>query len=435
MMVPTNRFLFAVAALTALGAAGGFSSDDFLFALALFLLVVIVDTFAGRHALRGLVARPADVVRLSKGRDGAIPVEIENKSGKEKALRIGLPLPSEFEAQDTLDLRVPAGASHSRISFPCLPARRGRFLMDRCYLEATSPLGFWNVRKVEPAKSELRVYPNLMEERKKIAALFLNRGDFGIHPRRMVGLGREFEKLREYVPGDDFDQIHWKATARRGRPITKVYQIERTQEVYVVIDSSRLSARSIGEESTLEFFIRSGLLLGLVAQQQGDLFGALTFADQVKNFVRAGNGKAHYQACKEALYALQPALVTPDYNDLCAFIRLRVRHRALLVVLTDLNDPVLAENFTKSVALIARHHLVLVNMMRPPQARPLFAEADVTTPDDVYQRLSGHLLWENLADLEKVLKRRGVRLSQLDDPNFTAQLVSQYMEIKHRQLL
>src|SRR5439155_1828093 len=78
-----------------------------------------------------------------------------------------------------------------------------------------------------------------------LAALFLHRGAFGLHAERQVGKGREFEKLREYVPGDGYDEIHWKATAKRGRPITKVFQIERTQEIYVVIDASRLSARSV----------------------------------------------------------------------------------------------------------------------------------------------------------------------------------------------
>src|SRR5258708_1628120 len=71
----------------------------------------------------------------------------------------------------------------------------------------------------------------------------LRRGSEGMRALRQIGRGREFEKLREYVPGDGFDEIHWKATARHGHPITKVFQVERTQEVYVVIDSSRLAGR------------------------------------------------------------------------------------------------------------------------------------------------------------------------------------------------
>jgi hypothetical protein len=132
-----------------------------------------------------------------------------------------------------------------------------------------------------------------------------------------LGKGREFEKLREYVPGDGYDEVHWKATARRGKPITKVFQIEKTQEIYVVIDASRLSAREpvpgskfqipgLAEEdvhpetwnvergtSTLERYITAALMLGLAAEKQGDLFGLITFTDKVQKFVRAKNGKAH----------------------------------------------------------------------------------------------------------------------------------------------
>ena len=102
-------------------------------------------------------------------------------------------------------------------------------------------------------QSEIRVYPNLLTERKNLAALFLNRGTFGIHAQRQVGKGRDFEKLREYVPGDGYDEIHWKATARRGRPITKVFQIEKTQEIYVIVDASRLSAREVRSSSSRSF--------------------------------------------------------------------------------------------------------------------------------------------------------------------------------------
>ncbi len=80
-------------------------------------------------------------------------------------------------------------------------------------------------------------------------------------------------------------------------------------------------------------------MLGLAAERQGDLFGLLTFTDKVEKFVRAKNGKAHYNACRDALYTLEPKIVTPDFDELCAFIRLRLRRRALLVFLTALDDP------------------------------------------------------------------------------------------------
>jgi uncharacterized protein (DUF58 family) len=89
-------------------------------------------------------------------------------------------------------------------------------------------MGFWLRRKSVALKLEIRVYPNLIGERKRLSSLFLTRGRFGIHAQRQVGQGREFEKLREYIPGDAYADIHWKATAKRAKPATKVFQVERT---------------------------------------------------------------------------------------------------------------------------------------------------------------------------------------------------------------
>ncbi len=312
-------------------------------------------------------------------------------------------------------------------------------------------LGLWAIRRKASLHGEIRVYPNLIAERKNLAALFVNRGAFGLHAQRQVGQGRDFEKLREYVPGDGLDEIHWKATARRGHPVTKVFQIERTQEVYVIIDASRLSGRRIlpdsklqvsgtaaqaqVETSVLERFLTSALILGQAAEQQGDLFGLLTFTDQARTFLRAKNGKEHYAACRDAIYALEPENVTPDFDEIGSFIRTRLRRRALLIFLTSLEDPVLAESFIRNMSLLAGQHLVLVNMLKPDGADPLFTHPDVTDIDDVYRHLGGHLRWHGLRELEKVLQRRGVHFSLIENERLARELVTQYLNVKRRQLL
>jgi len=181
--------------------------------------------------------------------------------------------------------------------------------------------------------------------------------------------------------------------------------------------------------------VTSALVLGLAAEQQGDLFGLLTFTNKVEKFVRAKNGQSHYSTCRDALYTLQPKIVTPDFDELCTFLRLRLRRRALLVFLTALDDPALAESFVRNVELIRRQHIVLVNMVQPPGVRQMFADRDVTETDDLYRQLGGHLQWQNLRELQKVLQRRGVRFSLLDNERLSAGLVAQYMAVKQRQLL
>jgi uncharacterized protein (DUF58 family) len=404
---------------------------------ALFLIVAACDGVLGFGGLEGIEILLPEVVRLSKDRPGAIEIQIKNAPQRAKAVRLGLPLPRQFSApQEDTRLRLPGQALWSRLAWPCTPLRRGKFLLDKCHLETLSPLGFWAVRHAAPVKSELRVYPNLLRERNSAAALFLNCGAYGVHLQRQLGKARDFEQLRDYLPGDSYEDIHWKATAKRGHPVTKIFQLERTQEIYVVIDASRLSARPApGGSTILERFITAGLVLGLAAEQQGDLFGLLTFSDRIENFVRAKSGQSHFNLCRDAIYALQPRPASPDFDELASFVRLRLRRRALLVFLTSLDDPVLAGSFVHAMDPICRQHVILVNMMQAPEIAPMLSGAPVARLDDLYRHLGGHILWNNLRGLEKTLQRRGVRFSLIQNERLSAQLITQYLSVKRRQLL
>ena len=498
MIVPRNRLLLWVAVVvlpfSLLGAVEPAAAAISLAAIGALLTLALADAAGTRASLAGISLQLPALARMSKDHEAQLEVRIRNERRRPRNLRLALALPPSIESpQEDTWIALPRDSEWSQLTWPCLPRQRGCYQLEAAYLEADSPLGFWGARRQVPAQSEIRVYPDMLTERRNLAALFLHRGSFGLHAQRQVGKGREFEKLREYVPGDSFDEIHWKATAKRGRPITKVFQVERTQEVYVIIDASRLSARPIpnwkprttgratwnaawpgshasplspsegervgergpfraGERgmtgsysqtthaapqpaTTLERFITTALMLGLAAEQQGDLFGLLTFTDQVNTFVRARNGQAHFNACRDALYTLQPQVVTPDYDEVCTFIRLRLRRRALLVYLTSLDDPVLAESFVRNLDLIRRQHLVLVNMLQPPGVAPVFSNPNVASVDELYRHLGGHLLWHNLRELQKVLQRRGVRFSLLQNERLSADLVSQYLGLKQRQAL
>ena len=501
MIVPQARLLFWVAGVILPFAtlAGVYEPAALICigVIGLLVAVVLLDAVLSLGALKGIRLKAPETVRVSKERQAQLNLQIGNsyapphpgplpRGGRagppNRRLRIGLSLPPQIaSANDSLEVLLPPDAEWSQLPWPFTATRRGNFDLTRAYVEANSPLGFWAHRSALPLNSQIRVYPNLLNERKNLAALFLNRGNFGIHAQPQVGQGREFEKLREYIPGDSYDEVHWKATAKRGHPITKVFQIERTQQIYVVIDASRLSARASfpnasdsarcrarprpsSSSSTdaqnrsansrtrtkdedehemkepisttvLERYITAALVLGLAAERQGDLFGLLTFSDKIESFVRAKNGKVHYDACRDAIYTLEPRAVTPDYDELASFIRLHLRRRALLMIFTALDDPVLAESFVRNMNLLSRQHLVLVNMIKPRRLDPLFSHVDVQTTDDLYDELRGHLQWQSLREVQKVLQRRGVQFSLLENERLSAELVTQYINVKQRQLL
>jgi uncharacterized protein (DUF58 family) len=443
MIVPSNRLiLFFALIVPPFAALTAVWPPAFVLAVlcgGALLLAAVFDAFRAPAVLQGIEVEAAPFTRFQKGRSGTFELTFLNPSGLPRALRVGCVVPPEIVFADAIrKIELPAGTGKQICEWECTPKARGLFRLDSVVLESVSPLGLWLVRGRRELSHEFRVYPDLLAERQRVAALFLRRGMTGSHAQRRAGQGREFEKLRDYVPGDSLGDVHWKASAKRKHLVTKIHQIERSHEVYVVVDASRLSAREIPGQpgvTALERYVTAALILGAAAERQGDQFGLITFSDRIIAFLRARAGQAHFDTCRDRLYTLQSQPVTPDFDEVCSFIRSRLNKRALVIFLTALDDPFLSESFITAAQVISRQHLILVNMLRPNAVRPMFSNAEVENVNDVYRELSGHLQWEKLRELERVLGHRGIRFALLDPVMVSAELVQQHAEVRERELV
>ena len=412
--------------------------------------VAFLDAALVVGGLKHVSLRMAPVTRCSRDRAAALALEIRSEAAAVRRVRVGLSLPASLRSfQEELWVHPPSDGIWGRVDWGFEPKERGQFHIKRARLGMRSRLGLWDHWISQPVEGEIRSYPNLALDKRPLAALFLNRGSLGLHAQRQVGQGREFEKLREYVPGDSYDEIHWKATAKRGQPVTKVFQLERTQEVYVFIDASRLSSRTVPrlgdprksgaesarEEPLLDRYLTAGLVLGQAAEHQGDLFGLGVFSDRVQTFIRAGSGSAHAHVCRDALYRLQCQSVSPDFDELGSFIRARLRRRALLLYLTSLDDPIHAETFLRHAKLLSRQHLMVVMMARPHGVAPLFSGDVPATSDGVYEKLGAHLRWQSLQEHGRQLEKLGVAFQLVEPGSLGLELVTRYMRVKNRQML
>lgn len=404
-------------------------------------LLALADLLAVLRRGNRITLTMPDRLSLICGRNGELPLTIRTNDGGRRELGLGLALPEGFESpfRET-SLTVPTGDKGIRLDWPLTGTRRGRFQLTRCALRVSSPFRLWQLQQRHEINCELRVYPNLRTERRRLASLFLERNDRQIRAQRQRGQGREFDKLRQYQPGDSLSDIHWKATAKRGQLITKEFQIERTQEVYLLLDSSRLSGRLVpnadgGSEPFLEQSIRTALILGSVAQRQGDLFGVAAFGSRVQGFVRAKSGKPHFGHCRDLLYTIQSGDDNPDFGELASFLAARLRRRALLIFMTPLDEPALAEEFVRAVKILARRHLICVAMPQPAAAVPLFSDSTLQELDGLYRHLAGHISWHQLRELQQSLRLQGVSLFLVKDERLSADLISHYLDVKRRQLL
>jgi uncharacterized protein (DUF58 family) len=418
MIAPANRLILASAILVIPLLTVAWVEPSLALAvgaaLAILIVSVVSDAVLGTRRLAEVVVEFPAAVRWTKAREGKLPVKLENAPAD---LFLSADFPKEI-----VHRRMDQG-------FICTPQQRGDARLTECYLACASPLQLWQVRSIRPIRTSIRVYPDLRHD--KAAAAFLRRSLGGMHLQRQLGKGREFEKLRDYMPGDSFDEIHWKATARRGRPISKQFQIERTQEVYVVVDSSRLTAR----DNALEKFVTAALVLAIAADRQGDHFGLLTFSDKVDQFVRARSGMSHFLTCRNAIYDLQPRPVSPSFEEVFSFIQMRLQRRALLIFLTALDDPLLAETFSQHCGVVARRHLVVVATPDQSAAQPLFTGALPSDTDQVYQRLASHLAYRDRLELKKKIERQGLKFALLRPDSISSDLAALYLTIKRSQAL
>jgi len=433
-MIPSRRLLWLTGGLLfPLAVTGAVVPHTGWLTVAVLLLVAIAalaDLLVSRPLLEGVQVTLASPQRLYRDRPQALPLRLS--SAWPLPLRVGLALPENVQTREEIvPVALAGGGATQQLDWLVTPTRRGRYTLPTAHLETSSRLGFWDLRRALALATELRVYPSI---RPGDALVALARQQAGPRARRQVGKGREFEKLREYQPGDGLDEIHWKATARRGQPITKVFQIERTQEIYVLVDASRLSSRLIDGEPALERALNAALLTGLAAERRGDHFGLVTFGSQVHGFVRAASGKAHYAACREAIYRLQPEAAPAAFDELFTFLRARLHRRSLLIVLTALDDPMLAEGFRQASRLLGQRHVVVAAMAAPPGTEPLFSR-DVEQPGEIFERLGGHLAWRSLRQLELDLQREGIRFRLFPPAQLTAGLIGLYDEVKQRQLI
>lgn len=384
------------------------------------------DAALGRQRLARISAGSPAFLKWFKARPAQFTLDLIRREHISSTIQVSLDLPEGLTSAikvATLPL------THTQATFTCLPNERGRYQVTQCHLRASSPLGLWHVRITKQIETEIRVFPDL--EREPGAKLLLMKKMGGLRTQRTIGRGREFERLREYAPGDSYDEIAWKASARRGRPIVRVFQVERTQDVFAVIDSSRLSARS----GAVEQYVGAALMLGLAAENNGDNFGLISFSDRVNHFVSPSRGKLHFARCRDAIFDLKPTSVSPDFAELFSFLQLRIRRRSLLLFLTDLADPMLAETFLRDVHLISRRHVVLVNRLSDQHVRPLFTGPLPQTQEEIGARLAGHLQWSTLKDLERSLGHLGVGMSLLTPGSVGLELVRQYNDVKRRQTL
>jgi uncharacterized protein (DUF58 family) len=328
--------------------------------------------------------------------------------------------------------------------------RRGLWPGPRVGIERRSRLGIWRLRQWFDSPTPLRIEADLRSGRREILRSPVYRTLVPSRQTPWTGHGRDFERLREYQPGDTYSEIAWKSTARRNAPVTRLFQWEQQQEVYFVLDQSRASALALdpaadpesdfpqarGSRRLLDLAVETALVGATVALELGDGFGLITYADEPKSWLRAGSGQSQFHRFRDRLLNLEPLPTTADYEVLFGEIRLRLRRRAYLVLLADLTERSVSDSLRRGLGLVRSSHAVLMTSILPAHARPAFSPGEELHADqDVYAVLAGEKENQRLGALARQLRQLDVQLRFAPAGTFLRVAVEGYMESKREQRL
>ena len=396
-------------------------------ALALLLLDARLTPAAERLAVRRELAD-----RLSLGVENAVGVVIGNRGRRVTRVRARDEHPSEFAASALFLEGEVAPGGEARLAYAVTPPRRGDFPFGRVVLRWRSALGlFWRQHAYALERS-VKVYPNLRELRRY--DLLVRRGllqEAGTRAARRFGPGTEFERLREYVPDDEFRRINWKATARRGLPISAEYETERSQNVVVVLDAGRLMGAVADGLTKLDHALNTGLTLAYVAGLRGDRVALLAYADRVTAFLPPRRGRRAFLQIMDRLYRLETEGTESDHAVALSYLAARNLRRSLVVVFTDLADPEPARALVAHLTRVAGQHLaVLVTVADPSLVGP--ATRAPRDGQQLYEKAVAQRLLDERRQILAQLARRGVVTLDLPADQLSARVVATYLQLKAR---
>lgn len=394
---------------------------------AMVAIVAIATADATTLARRpSLVATRTVPERALAGRTAEIAVRLANPTAHPVVADVIDELPASVAAVEPRHaVQLDAGASVT-LREAIAPSERGDVVLGPVIVLDRSPGGLWRRRHVDGGGQVLRVYPDASRYLRAEALRPRVLATLGVRPARDRGEGMEFESLRDYVVGDDVRRIDWSATARRGRPVTRLYQHERNRTVLIALDASRLMGGVVDGRTKLDHAVDAALALAYGAIAAGDRVGMLVFDDRIRAALEPAP-RRHLGPFVELLRAVEPRFVEADWVALARQLTGRAR-RALVIVLGDFVD-VDAATLVEPLAVVARHHRVLFAAVRDRVYAGLAPgpEDDAMAP---YRRL---VLDDLLAERETTLarlRRAGLETLDLPPERITAPVLNAYLAMR-----
>ena len=436
-MYLTRRFYIALVLVILLLGSGYVFAPLFIIgqiALVILFLMALIDGFL-LYSIHGIRAYRRCADRFSNGDNNEVNIRVESSYPRSVSLDIIDEIPFIFQKRD-IDFKIKLQANEGRtITYSLRPTRRGVYGFGHIRVFVTLQIGLLSRRYTCGEPLEIKVYPSyLMLHQYELLAINDNLTELGIKRIRRIGHHTEFEQIKDYVKGDDYRTINWKASARRHQLMVNVYQDERSQQIFNVIDKGRIMQQAFRGMTLLDYAINASLVLSYVAMQKEDKAGLITFDEHFDTFVPASSRPGHMQTLLENLYSQETTFSETDFSSLCVHLNKHVNKRSLLVLYTNFSSMGSMNRQLAYLQQLNRQHRLLVVFFEDADLK-----AYIATPASDTEGYYRHVIAEKFAFEKRLivstLKQHGIYSLLTTPGNLSIDVINKYLEIKSRQLL
>jgi uncharacterized protein (DUF58 family) len=404
-------------------------------ALLVLITIVVFDYFVLFKNRKGIFGRRTHAERFSNGDENNVRIDVENRYPFNITLEIIDEIPVQFQKRDVLFKAFAKHGENVTIHYTLRPVKRGAYHFGTVNVFVSTSMGLISRRYKFEQPADVPVYPSYIQMRKYQLMAISNRlTEAGVKKVRKLGHSMEFEQVKEYVSGDDYRTLNWKATARKGQLMVNNFTDEKSQQVYCIIDKGRVMKMPFEGMSLLDYAINASLVLSNVALLKQDKAGLITFSEQAGAFLAAGRSATQMQTILEILYNQKTRYLESDFEQLYARMRRKINQRSLVVLFTNFETVTGMRRQLPYLRKIASHHLLVAVFFENTELKSV-----VTTPaanlEDVYIKTVAEKFAFEKRLIAKELRQYGI-LSILTPPqDVTVNTINKYLELKARQAI
>jgi uncharacterized protein (DUF58 family) len=401
----------------------------------LLLAVIATDLLLLFRVKTGLQGERTLANKLSNGDDNEIRIVLQSFYIFKVRLRVFDEIPHQFQRRDLEFTLVLDAGEKKVIQYFLRPVKRGEYSFGSVNVLVHSPLGLAARRFRFSADKMVPVYPSYIQMRKyELMAIHHRLTETGIKKIRRIGNNQEFELIKDYVYGDDFRTVNWKATARKSRLMVNQFQDERSQQVYSLIDKGRIMQMPFAGMSLLDYAINACLVISNVAIKKSDKAGLITFQDKIGSMLPASRINSQMAAIQETLYHQKTAFRETDYSVLFSAVRKTLSQRSLLLLFTNFESIHSLERQLPYLISMAKSHLLVVIFFENTELRSLTETAAENLKGIYHKAIAERFVYEKRL-IVKELQRHGIQSILTAPEKLTINTINKYLELKARNLI